>query len=249
MNIEVLKFGQFKGQPVEVLADHPDYVEWLLQQPWFKQKYQAQYNIIINNFAVPNDTPEHNKLQAKFLSRPLIERLARHFFEWPNNGLVTISQPKFETEGWDVFVQVKVADFSWIDKTKNKSWTDSYYNLKDENGFLWGEDTGDVDKDYPSIKKHRLYFAQHCTGYGGKSFGIELKASLGEDFPSVLRQVKRHGNCDVAVVVVSDFNAVSVSFEQVTEMFMGDNIRLLKLSALEEPPEVAVSLLPVSLVS
>jgi hypothetical protein len=36
-------------------------------QAWFRERYQNFYTIIVNNFAEPSETPEHNAMQAEFL--------------------------------------------------------------------------------------------------------------------------------------------------------------------------------------
>jgi hypothetical protein len=46
----IVPFGKYKGQPVEVLASDPQYVEWLLSQSSIKVKYPDIINVIINNF-------------------------------------------------------------------------------------------------------------------------------------------------------------------------------------------------------
>ena len=40
---EVVLFGKYKGQPVEVMAADTDYCEWLAAQPWFSAKYRNIY--------------------------------------------------------------------------------------------------------------------------------------------------------------------------------------------------------------
>lgn len=67
MSAEIVPFGKYKGQPVEVLAADTDYCEWLTAQPWFKARYLNVYNTVINYGAEPQDSPEHNEMQARFL--------------------------------------------------------------------------------------------------------------------------------------------------------------------------------------
>ena len=64
---EIVPFGKYKGQPLEVLAQDHEYMDWLMEQDWFRSRYQNIYAIVINNFQAPSETPEHNILQAKFL--------------------------------------------------------------------------------------------------------------------------------------------------------------------------------------
>jgi hypothetical protein len=64
---EVVPFGKYKGQPVEMLAADTGYAEWLLSQPWFRQRYGNVYTILLNYGGEPQDSPEHNQMQAWFL--------------------------------------------------------------------------------------------------------------------------------------------------------------------------------------
>jgi hypothetical protein len=64
----IITFGQYKGQPVEVLAQYLQYVKYLMKDNWLKINHPYIYQIVINNFCEPNDTPGHNVLQARFLN-------------------------------------------------------------------------------------------------------------------------------------------------------------------------------------
>ncbi len=44
-----ITFGKYKGQPVEVLVQDPEYVVWLVQQPWVKEKFPQLYTDITTN--------------------------------------------------------------------------------------------------------------------------------------------------------------------------------------------------------
>src|SRR5260221_12243408 len=65
---QIVPFGKYKGQPVEVMQQDHQYVEWLMAQGWFRERFGGIYTMIINNFGEPAETPEHNALQAKFLN-------------------------------------------------------------------------------------------------------------------------------------------------------------------------------------
>ena len=64
---EIVPFGKYKGRPVEALAADRSYTDWLTAQPWFRDRYQGIYTLIINNFTEPSETPEHNAFQVLFL--------------------------------------------------------------------------------------------------------------------------------------------------------------------------------------
>lgn len=50
---EVVPFGKYKGQPVEVMAADTDYCEWLTGQKWFRGKYRNLYKALTNHGAEP----------------------------------------------------------------------------------------------------------------------------------------------------------------------------------------------------
>lgn len=64
---EIIPFGKYKGQPIEVLQSDPQYFDWLMAQDWFQQKFKNIYTVVVNNFSEPSETPEHNAMQVKVL--------------------------------------------------------------------------------------------------------------------------------------------------------------------------------------
>jgi hypothetical protein len=87
---EIVPFGKYKGQPVEVLANDRGYLDWLTAQAWFRERYAGIYTLIVNNFGEPTETPEHNALQARFLDedfcRGLLAALKwQPVVDWPGH--------------------------------------------------------------------------------------------------------------------------------------------------------------------
>jgi hypothetical protein len=88
MNNDLIPFGKYKGQPLEALQNDKKYLDWITSQDWFRDKYANIYNVIINNFQEPTETPEHNKIQVLFTDTDFVitfiehillkERFARH---------------------------------------------------------------------------------------------------------------------------------------------------------------------------
>ena len=115
-NTDVVPFGKYKGQPAEVLLADREYCDWLGAQPWFRDRYPAVYQVIVNYGAEPADSPEHNQMQAAFLDDARCVALARLL--WPavladdyrsDTGDYYTFDPEarlrwkdFEWRGWDV---------------------------------------------------------------------------------------------------------------------------------------------------
>lgn len=76
----IIPIGKYRGQPIETLLADTEYRDWLLAQPWFKEKYLSLYQVIINYGGEPQDSPEHNEMQASFLDDERCLRVARLLF-------------------------------------------------------------------------------------------------------------------------------------------------------------------------
>ena len=75
-DMQLVPFGKYKGQPVEVMQMDTRYCEWLATQDWFREQYGNVYNqVIINNFTEASETPEHNKLQMLFLDKDFYRKI------------------------------------------------------------------------------------------------------------------------------------------------------------------------------
>ena len=77
---EIVPFGKYEGQPVEVLLSDTSYVNWLAEQEWFREKYPVINNIIVHNYGQPAETPEHNQFVAKFFDREYLARFLSFFY-------------------------------------------------------------------------------------------------------------------------------------------------------------------------
>jgi hypothetical protein len=109
----VVPFGKYKDQPVEAMAADRDYIDWLLAQSWFKDKYQNIYTLVINNFTEPSETPEHNLLQALFLDDAFVKRVVAVHHSgtiyskvWESEGYLTELRVSFEMSGADVYIDL-----------------------------------------------------------------------------------------------------------------------------------------------
>lgn len=127
----IVPFGKYKGQPVEAMAADKQYLDWLTAQPWFREKFQNIYTLVVNNLQEPTETPEHNKLQALFLNEDFRRRFLVKIHGETCVGDASEISVHFENEGFDVHL------------------------------------------DGP------------CECH------VEIKPSIGDDYPAVLRQIKR----------------------------------------------------------
>lgn len=76
--LPIVTFGKYKDKSILELLSDQAYITWLKQQSWFtEQQHKSVYNIIVNQQItnVNSKTPEHNKLQNKFLDKCNQEQL------------------------------------------------------------------------------------------------------------------------------------------------------------------------------
>lgn len=238
---DLIPFGKHKGRPIESLAEDQQYADWLVQQPWFRERHPKIYNIVINNFCEPSNTPDHNAIQARFLdddfrlkfasiaiprlwwycqsngemAATLIDLVATKFLElkakrdekpcsvsniWDYNDrkqitwelsasigavvgkdgkcrLVHISRPIFECKGVDVEFSV-AAGMDGVIQERFRTDTGAVSNWSVVESKPWSKVAG--------LEDMSMSF--------NMSLKIEIKPSIGDDYPQVLRQMRRSGS-------------------------------------------------------
>lgn len=229
---KLVPFGKYKNQPLAVLAQDTSYVNWLQGQDWFAQRYPSIRTLIINNFGEPEDTPEHNALQARFFDDDFVQRCSIALLEWRQKYcgyLISVGPRLFEVGGNDVFWNVGY----WALRKPDKD-----HGVAEEEYCLpYGRRTIDYAH---SVWKPASWMHDSC------SIVVECKPTLGDDYPGVLRQMlacNQVGNC----LVIERFASRVVSFETVKKFFATRKIFLCtagELLALPPCPILSREQLP-----
>lgn len=217
-NNTLVPFGKYKGQPIEAMAQDQQYVEWLTQQPWFKERYQKIYTVIINNFREPSNTPEHNALQARFLDDEFRLKFA------------SIAIPRLwwhvKSDGEMVDKMIASAVNDYKDCKKRCDELSKYYRGKTEYvPQMFCRDRGplaeigkpsfevggvdcsfsvtaglscrsnvfrDGQELYRSDDNRGVEFGSYLgiSRHGEVDLKIEIKPEIGDDYPAILRQMR-----------------------------------------------------------
>ena len=226
----IVPFGKYKGQPVEVLAQDRPYLDWLTAQDWFRERYTNIYTLIVNNFAEAVETPDHNALQVLFLDDhfclqfmratfPGFEQTVRREFEEDRNARLKTIEVEIEAKSksaqqydrWakqekpaglardGFFAERAVQCHTEMSTLRARHLALSAAFGEIEFTFRRAFEVGGVDV---TIEAHA-----HSTAHGGDnpisltwyqwrgkrycSEGkIEIKPSVGDDYPAVLRQMR-----------------------------------------------------------
>lgn len=158
----IIPFGKYKGQPIEVLQQDRKYCDWLMAQDWFRTQYSQFNTVIINNFQEPSETPEHNKIQAMFTDESFCRKFLRLFIKCSG--------------GYTEYLE----DTGWVKYFNDISTLDISNVQYEVNGV-------DVVLGFKSIAFNEDRSKQN---YSCGSLNIEIKPELGDDYPAVLRQMK-----------------------------------------------------------
>lgn len=240
MSDELIPFGKYKGKPVFALADDKSYAEWLVAQPWFKEKHLNIYNVVINNFRPNDDSPEHNAMQIKFLDQTYALKLA--YFIEPK--IFDLSSKDFN----DAIVSAFDRRTMYLEKIKDDL---SAANLKllyvTEPTFEQGYDVAysvrygiSVGLNHETSRDITEIFS--CNKYNYMKIQIEIKPTIGDDFPSVLRQMKAsmpvkydyEDSRDVKCLLVGTYTGVGATKEQFVQFFQSQKYRVIFASEIDQ---------------
>lgn len=220
----MLTFGKYKGEHVSIILADESYINFI--RPWIGGKYPDVYNfvfkgimptptnVVVNQMINANansKTPEHNKIQNMFLDKEDVSKRLGRVIGYP------ILATKIEFEGqcnWDVIVQGKILI---------KCRPNTYGNCKICSILCKSLDDPDSSPTLHDIE-----------------FFIEIKPTLDNDYPCVLRKMKsqikqttiKSGCFQENLLLVKEFNSTSTSMEQLKQIFGQTNIRVAFLEGI-----------------
>ena len=236
---EIVPFGKYKGQPLEALIQDESYAKWLTSQDWFQEKFGKIYTLIINNFNVEQtETPEHNEIQVKFLQSDYRLKLAYSIY---GDSLFQFNQKHFESnflyfkeyvkskseskkELYKIITSLDGKELLQIsDVVFEKKGVDVTYTIKYGYGGI-----GISDRFYYSVKEDIDSLWKCLTEI---KLRVEIKPTIGDDFPQVLRQTKAtYSN----ILLLREYHGVGASYEEFKQFFETQGIKVITQSHLED---------------
>jgi len=224
LNANIIPFGKYRGQMIENVAEaDPQYVDWLSKQDWMRSKCPTLYQVIINNFCEPSETPEHNEIQAKFLDKDFRDAVGKTVFEWfhrwtpqRRNGMNQRKEfegsrksVQLENDGADVAFLISIREFNSFEFSLWCVKSDAYYLRDDEEEMK---------------KRAEKELKENPSWIEKKSVRVEIKPSIGDDYPAVLRQMQR-SKCQI--LFVRNYSGIGIDEKTFVELFRSQNILVI----------------------
>jgi len=245
---QLISFGKYKGYPVDVLRTDPEYCQWLTGQQWFVQRYPQINTLIVNHFGLPEDTPVHNELQARFLDEEVIMRLIYQLYDIE----------KIEQETSAYYSHIHDHCKACAGHADKEIECERIWSMSRKCKPFIGSFCENAIKSAGKIEIESIEFEsggwdvriRAAIKYGKYDIGqdlhinlfIEIKPELGDDYPSFLRQMIANGaektnrpdDNTRYVLAYNLFTATNVQIEQVKNIFKSSGIHVVSFNALTE---------------
>jgi uncharacterized protein (DUF3820 family) len=243
----VVPFGKYKGREIlEVLEADPGYLQWLAGQDWFRAKYISLHQTIINRGAEPEETPEHNALQVLFLDDEFCQRFREVVF--PDAAVIKEFERLQQDIAGNINWRIK-SKLAWgyrendpinsaLEKFCNSLTTPvTSFSTKFTREF----EVGGIDVDLHMTAKsndpaHQQIFEGPRSSGTIESHGplptvqrqwcIEIKPAVSDDYPAVLRQMRRTNS---KVLLLKSYTGQGATREQFIKTFEAAGLQVVFL--------------------
>jgi len=224
---DIVPFGKYKGQPVEVMRADRSYMQWLTGQDWARDKYPSLIQIVVNNFGEPEETPEHNALQARFLDRSFCWA-----FRLNVHSSMLFPTPYERLTSSIAFLR---RDSAWSDAERRRRQGVTIEKLEAATRELAGSDcpfslerTFEVNGWDVELK---LWMEAGDASWS-ESLLVEIKPTLGDEYPATLRQIKSRKSSR-SFLLIDRFTASGATYLQVSQIFGASGVQIITVEDVE----------------
>jgi Exodeoxyribonuclease X-like C-terminal len=237
----VVPFGKYKGRDIlEVIETDPGYLQWLSGQDWFRAKYITLHQTIINRVAEPEETPEHNALQVLFLDDAFclkfcgalgggeseignaLERHRQHAEQTASKKLKEVHErlARYPGDNWTKDEYLKAVHIRELLAAPIAKINWSFSRDFEVRGI-------DVKLSVTATSANHSskLLAGYSLGYWN-ALDIEIKPTVSDDYPAVLRQMKRN---DSKVLFLKSYTGQGATREQFIKTFETTGFRVVFL--------------------
>ncbi len=242
--MSTVPFGKYKGRPVEDMLADADYMQWLEAQSWFRERFAH----LRTSREELSRTPEHNRLQALFLDLGYCWAFARLVAE-PELDEARKSGERSIAEGLNKCrsqLDAAPGKLAEAEDFKRRMGAYSYGRTPEELGAItlrWIELLAVFKEQSPQryagaqfeasgadvlvsvgFQWHYLAHTDLYPSRMGFDARIEVKPTVSDDYPVVLRQMTRN-KTDYLFLV--EYTGEGATEEQFTEIFQRSKKRVV----------------------
>jgi len=107
----MVPFGKFKDQPADLLLAHSEYALWLLaaKSSLLRRSHPQMYSWLVSHFGLPDTTPEHNRLQNRFLDDDFRLQVFLHLNPNAAEQPPRVVDPAAIVQGWKRILPSRVS--------------------------------------------------------------------------------------------------------------------------------------------
>lgn len=228
-DIQLMPFGKYKGQPLEIVMSDKNYVEWLTNQEFIKEEKNINiYNFLVNGNNDLAFSKEHNEIVAMFYDKSFRDKFLIYSLGF-NKFSDLCNEYINKTIYYDYRIKQRLNKTILHDCKKNDN---KFFVENNPKSTFWSDVSTEFYGWDIRITDSRLYFYNDLYFLDTPccertNLYIEIKPLLGEDYPNVLRQIKRNINfvkksisdCSNVFLILKEFNCSSTSIEILKEMF------------------------------
>lgn len=241
----IIPFGKHKGKTVsELLATDPPYADWVMAQGWVAERFAELHAALSTRGAGNDDTPEHNALQGQFLDHGFrlallqitdAQKLAKERTNTIKSAVHSIETRIESREG-------SIRSYlSW-----NSAARDAATQIEELRSAIVADRAAikDIEASSTAIYSHAEFEVRGVDvvvtwgvaleddrrGWRGVRH-LELKPSVGDDYPTVLREMKRLRE---DVLVVGQYTGRGIGEPQMRQMFNASGILVVFVQEIEE---------------
>jgi hypothetical protein len=232
----VVPFGKHKGATVaELFEKDPAYADWIMAQGWVAEHFAELHAAIASRGAGADDTPEHNALQARFLDEDF------------RAAFLTCVIPKMLkgsllSAAINPILQKAESNKSIPWEIRDKLWKLDHMEALSSIGMSESDVPWEKYRLFSSARFEQsgvdvvLYWTHSDSRPSDLRFAhtselkIELKPSIGDDYPTIMRQMQRLGT---KYVVAETYNGRGVSEPVLRQMFEANGQVLAFLRDIE----------------
>ena len=205
----IVPFGKYKGQQIDSLLNDSkfrSYCEWAINQQNIRENYPDFYQIVVNFYFPPNDnTPEHNALQNRLLDYKYclaIGKLCNWKLMSKKSCILNLGKEVRITKELPYRNEYERDKIN--DKLENLKYfmdlidciieVDGVEILDGKPFFKMAKSVEDgwdiiIKTDDSYCKLEECAALNNCS-INNRKIAIEIKTSLGDDYPKILRQMK-----------------------------------------------------------